>query len=303
MFGNPPTNQNIKSSSNRPIKVSENGTHYLVEISPGQKHRASRIPGRRWDPNQVAWIYPKTIDCYEALKDEFSRDAASFEIRKPKRKPAPQIRPKPVFDDDIFFPDDELKEPAETSSDIHDGFAEVSEKIDVVLKTIRSLEDSSQEIQQALAENENTSEASESEILNGINIEVVEDFLKKVAFESSGYDQSFLLHLEMYQPVAAPERFVMRTHEKLVHALAGICGESNIRESAFGRFVKKIQDEELIEDSHEKRILQTLRILNYHRNQIVHSKDMSDAELKNRALSYLMGVASVWREVASEPVE
>ena len=103
----------------KPIRVYENDDHFLVEIHASQKLRASRIAGRRWDASQVAWVYPKTLQSYEALKNEFQRDADSFEIRKPKRKPVPEAKLINVNEEPDQDFEREWKELSENTSNIH----------------------------------------------------------------------------------------------------------------------------------------------------------------------------------------
>jgi len=103
----------------KPIRVFENESNFLVEIPANQKTRASRIAGRRWDPNFVAWIYPKTIECYEALKTEFQKDADFFDIRKPKKQPILEARPSIPNDDSNSDFEKEWKELSEHTSNIH----------------------------------------------------------------------------------------------------------------------------------------------------------------------------------------
>ncbi|HEY9903364.1 MAG TPA: hypothetical protein V6D43_13225, partial [Candidatus Sericytochromatia bacterium] len=57
------------------IEVSEDDTHFLVRIHPGNRDRAKKIFGRQWDGVRKAWVYPKEPSIYEALVDEFQKDA------------------------------------------------------------------------------------------------------------------------------------------------------------------------------------------------------------------------------------
>jgi hypothetical protein len=38
-----------------PIEVSEDNTHFLVQIHPGNRERAKKIPGRQWDGNRICY--------------------------------------------------------------------------------------------------------------------------------------------------------------------------------------------------------------------------------------------------------
>ena len=292
----------------KPIKVLENETHFLVEIPASQKIRASRIAGRRWDAHLVAWVYPKTLDCYESLKAEFSRDAVVFDIRKPKRKPIPEPVKSSVNNEADHDFENEWKEMSEKTSTIHNSFSDVTGKIDYLVKTIQSLEESSGSLERMIlsrhleAAIEGETESGNAEASSEDIAEQLESFLKNIAYESSGQDKSFKQHMEKHYPIAKPERFVMRTHEHLLKALAEMSGDVSPRESSFSKYVHYVKENELVPNTREKNVPAILFMLNGHRNQVVHSRNMPEYELKNRAVSYLMGVAQIWREVASEPV-
>lgn len=292
----------------KPIKVLENNTHFLVEIAASQKERASRIAGRRWDAQLVSWIYPKTIECYEALKAEFERDADKFKIRKPKRKSLPEaVRTSQSQDDNDF--ENEWKEMSEKTSSIENSFADVSSKVDYLVKTIQGLEETSNSLENMILAQrlestiEEESGAAENTISDKSLNDKLEEFLIDIAVASTGNDQSFILHMEKYNPLSKSEQFVMRTHERLLQSIAQMCGDSSPRESSFSDYVNQLKNCYLVEDTREKKIIATLFMLNSHRNQIVHSRNIPDQELKNRAITYLMGVAFIWCEVASEQVE
>ena len=292
----------------KPIRVYENDDHFLVEIHASQKLRASRIAGRRWDASQVAWVYPKTLQSYEALKNEFQRDADSFEIRKPKRKPVPEAKLINVNEEPDQDFEREWKELSENTSNIHSNFSDVAGKIDFLVKTVQSLEDSTASVERMiLAKNLEDNLNSHGKVENSKEVlnldEQLEAVLNQIAFESSGQDESLKKHLQKYNPLSKPERFVMRTHEHLLHALAEIAGDRDPTESAFSKYVHYVKDNRLVENTREKNVPAILFMLNGHRNQIVHSRRMPESELKNRAISYLMGLAQVWSAVAAEPVE
>ena len=75
------------------IEVFEDSTHFLVRIHPENRDRAKKIVGRQWDGDRKAWVYPKDPATYEALLEEFQKDADNFNIRRPKTKRPLGIRP------------------------------------------------------------------------------------------------------------------------------------------------------------------------------------------------------------------
>ena len=293
----------------KPIRVTENDTNYLVEIPASEKVRASRIIGRRWDPGLVAWVYPKNLDCYESLKAEFSRDADVFDIRKPKRKPVPEFNTTPLDEDGDSDFENEWKELSEKTTNIHSTFEDVTQKLDVLVATVKGLEDTNHAIEQmVIAQNLEKTLSKDREHGHAQKEEIdqkamLEKFLKDIAYESSGKDESLRRLLDKHWPISKPERFIMRTHEHLLHALAEMSGDPEPKESSFAKYVTYVKDNHLVSDSRDKKVPATLFMLNTHRNQVVHSKHMPEYELTSRAISYLMGVAFIWRDVASEPVE
>ena len=83
---------NPNTNKQGPIRVTEDDSHFLVEIHPNDRDRAKMIPGRQWDGKRVAWVYDKTPDTYTALVSEFKRDApgAIHVDRIPHRPVSPQ---------------------------------------------------------------------------------------------------------------------------------------------------------------------------------------------------------------------
>ncbi len=107
-----------------PIEVTENEWQFLVRIHASQKERASRIPGRRWNPEIGRWVYPKSTTTYDALTEEFKRDARVFEIRKPASKRLPKPESPPNDEDQSL---DEWKDLNEKTSEIHEKFNALDE--------------------------------------------------------------------------------------------------------------------------------------------------------------------------------
>ena len=56
------------------IRLTETNNEYLLAIPAVQKERAKGIQGRRWDPQRLRWVYPRTSRTYHALVAEFGDD-------------------------------------------------------------------------------------------------------------------------------------------------------------------------------------------------------------------------------------
>lgn len=53
------------------ITLQETNDSYLLMIPYYQRSRAKAIPGRQWDGSRKCWIYPRTLETYDALITEF----------------------------------------------------------------------------------------------------------------------------------------------------------------------------------------------------------------------------------------
>ena len=136
-----------------------------------------------------------------------------------------------------------------------------------------------------------------------VSDQALELSLMMIAFEASGRDESFKLYLEQHQPITKPERFITRTHEFLQKELSKVAGLEYNSHLRFHEIVYHLRGSELLNNDKRIDVYHTLNALNAYRNVIAHpKKDLSDSELKSYAISYLMSLAYIWDEVASEPV-
>ncbi len=283
------------------IKVYEENNKYLVKIHPSQKLRASRIVGRRWDSGLIAWVYPKTQACYEALKAEFECDSELFSIGLPETQGV-SIPPKLVVEEGVS--EDEWNDLTYKTADINDKFTSVSEKMDTLLKSFSILEASTNSIEKSLTDQRVSKQKlnMDVDIKSHSGLQVLEIALKALAYEASGRDKSFFNFFESHNPLTKPEKFVMRTHEHLLYELAAIAGEANPREANFSKYIHTVKDGNLVSLEKGHNVPSILFTLNNHRNNIIHTKGMSESELINRSIIYLMNVALIWKDIASEPV-
>ena len=286
----------------KPIKVYENESHFLVEISASQKERASDIPKRRWNRHLTAWVYPKTTELYDALQAEFQHDAEVFDIKRPA---VPRVSLEEMESSIEKFKERNAENRKSAQEKLDQQFNAVLDKLDGLTKHVEKIEDSHDAMQELFIEqgtkavkhtanNENEHQVADDEPL--------EMALILIAFEASGRDESFKKHLSNHHPITKPERFITRTHELLHKELVKIAGETDTIHYRFHEVVSFLRSNKLLNDTAKKSIYHTLNALNSFRNTIAHPKELSDSELKSHAISYLMGIAYVWDEVASEPV-
>ena len=294
----------------KPIKVYENDTHYLVEICATQKHRASDIPKRRWNRHLTAWVYPKTAELYDALKTEFQKDAEVFDIKPPQVSRVSKASQMSVEEMQTRIEESQKKK-TENRKNAEEKFDQqfiaVMDKLEGLTRHVEKIEDTNDAMQDLLLEQvshaekfaNNQNKDNESEVVSDQALELS---LMMIAFEASGRDESFKLYLEQHHPITKPERFITRTHHLLGTELANIGGIPDTSRTTFLDRVNFLQEHGLLSMDKAKSVPQTLKTLNHHRNQVAHNSEMSEFELKSRAITYLMGVASIWDEVASEPV-
>lgn len=298
-----------------PISVTEENHQYWVRISPQQKERAKRIPGRRWDGEIRAWVYPRTLQVYEDLKNEFERDAQIFEIRKPKRVPSPppQRDPQP-YDDEIF--EDDWKNLTEKTTSIHDQFSSLSTGLTRLLEDVKIIRESNNSIQKQLElATENSSEATDDsssrEALNKMSVgwesredlDVLEKSLLLLAFAISGREPSFAKWIQSHNPLHDATRFITRSHEHIFREMAQMLGEETPDETRFAKFIHALKDQQLVPSDRTHNVPSLLHVLNNHRNSVIHSKTMSDSELKGRSIIYMLNLAMIWGDIAADAIE
>lgn len=275
-----------------PIEVTETKEDYEVRIAPGEKERAKKIPGRRWDPERTRWIYPKTAACYRRLKREFERDAAKFEIRKPLIKRTPP--PAPV--------DSPPDEPA-----VQKRLEDLDEGVRTLLSIVDSVEKSTQKTQTLV---EGAFEPSESrsdgevDLTRRTTLRNLEAMLTELAIQVSG-DPSFKVWMRDMEPIMSPREFVESTHEEIRRNLRQMLGVKGRSRSSFPEYVSRLQGEGLLPRGSVPKASWVLLSMNDHRNHIAHARrsEITDAERLARSIIYLFNLALVWNYVASEPID
>ena len=293
------------------IEVTEDQWHFLVKIPASQKERASRIASRRWNPEIERWVYPKSTTTYDALTEEFKRDAKVFDIRKPQSRRLPKPESPPNEEDQSL---DEWKDLNEKTSEIHKKFNALDEQISSILGAIRTVEDLSRETQDLVKERPGSNQAAPEEpkvgphVLDSSNrddLKIMQKALVLLAFAASGHDQSFDGWVGKHEPLLLPDKFVTATHEKLKASIAQILGESDYESADFSRLTSQLQQSNTLglHPRENDRICNLLRAMNQHRNRFSHQAGFTESERLTRSIIYLFNLALIWPHVASEPVE
>lgn len=310
------------------IEVSEDDTPFLVRIHPGNRDRAKKIFGRQWDGVRKAWVYPKEPSIYEALVDEFQKDADNFNIRRPKTQRPAGIKPPAKEPDDDEFEDELLEEipslgdSGENQGKIYSEFEEIRVMLeslkDVAANQSRILEEvrgTQEEATKVLIKFESSTQptvkAETVEVLpdhldltKQREIELLEKLLIIVACQTTKEQRSFCQWVSKYKPLREPSGFVTKTHEFLKKQLGRLVGDESSY-TTFHTLIIKARDENLIyrnDKNPADRPISILFTLNEHRNCFGHP-DFDQWEEWNRSILYLMNLALVWSRVVMEAEE
>ncbi len=108
------------------VSISETEDEYLLSINASQKDRAKGIPGYRWDPERVCWVYPRTARNYDALIAEFGDDiVGTLKITHPGKPHSQSVPHRTTEDQAIQEKMRKLVEEALSGAAAHGQAAEV----------------------------------------------------------------------------------------------------------------------------------------------------------------------------------
>ena len=307
------------------IEVFEDDTHFLVRIHPENRDRAKKIVGRQWDGDRKAWVYSKDPLTYEALKEEFQQDADSFEIRRPKTKRPPGIKP-PVEELDNDELEDQFLEESRSLGEIGESQEKMYGELEQIREMLGSLKDVSANQSRILEEVRGTQEEATKvlikfepltqqttkaetvevfpdslDLTKQREVELFEKAIVMVACRTAKEQRSFCEWVSKYKPLREPSGFVIKTHEFLKKQLGRLVEDDNPH-IKFHALIIKARDERLIyrdERNPADRPISILFTLNEHRNCFGHP-DFDQWEEWNRSILYLMNLALVWSKVVIE---
>jgi hypothetical protein len=308
------------------IEVSEDDTHFLVRIHPGNRDRAKKIFGRQWDGDRKAWVYPKEPSIYEALVDEFQKDADNFNIRRPKTQRPAGIKPPAKEPDDDEF-EEQLLEEIPSLGDSGQSQGKIHSELEAMRVMLESLRDDASHQRRTLEElRETQKEATKAltkfepriqqvvktkpvevlpdslDLTKQKEIELLEKALIRIACSTANEKKSFCDWVSKHAPLDRPRDFVSETHEFLKEQLGKIV-EDEDPDKDFYNLVKKAENENLIYSERFDPIkpIPLLKNLNAIRNRFSHSRgEFSQSERWNRSILYLMNLALVWSKVVME---
>ncbi|KAM3109465.1 hypothetical protein [Phormidesmis sp. 146-33] len=316
---------NANPGNLRPVEVLEDDTHFLVRIHPEDRDRAKKIVGRQWDGDRKAWVYPKDQITYEALKEEFQRDANSFDIRRPKTQRPIGITPPDKSDESEL--EDQLLEEIRSLGNVSGGQSKILDELEQIQRMLGSLGDVAANQSRTLSEvretQEQTAKAVEKfelpiqqvvrtepveifpdslDLTKQKEIELFEKAIILLACQTANEQKSFCDWVKNYKPLREPADFVNETHEFLKKQLCKIVEEDDCRAS-FYTLVKRIRDERLIyfdRNDPDPTPIAILFALNDHRNRYGHPFNFKQSEKWGRSILYLMNLALIWSKVVME---
>ncbi len=311
------------------LEVFEDDKHFLIRIHPENRDRAKKIVGRQWDGDRKVWVYPKNLKTYEALTNEFQKDADSFNIQRPAVA-VPLETNSPVEELDNDGLENQPLDDFHSIKTLSEGQGKLHNDLEQIRVLIESLRDDSANQSRTLEElnekQERTSEAlmklelpTQQEIrvekvralpvtLNlkrQKEVELLEKALVSIAsFMVRAKDQkTFCAWMDKHHPLINSAAFVTETHEFLKRQIGQVLGDEDPR-TPFRELIRKAKDERIYfeEDNYVKKSnpIDILYTLNTHRNRFGHPTDFNQSEKWSRAILYLMNLALIWSQVVLE---
>ena len=307
-----------------PIKLTQDNSYFFVSIHPENRDRAKKIIGRQWDGERRAWVYPKNLDTYNALTEEFKNDADVFDIQRPKIIPTKKAPPEKinnendlidVFDKKTFIEMNSLNEGhyqintqlsqiqdiLESITDLTSAhsrhFEDLREGQEIVSKAIIGLKPSPPK----KVEPKKIEILPETLTLNRQKeLQLIEKVLINIAYETSGKKESFFNWMIKHAPLERPAEFVTATHELIKEQLEKLLVGDVNTEISFGSLIYQNEKENniYIKKDDPVKVFIILRTLNDIRNRFGHPRGIfSPYERWARSILYLMNLALIWNKI------
>lgn len=189
------------------IRLDQTDSEYLLYIPASQKERAKSIDGRRWDPERVCWVYPRTGRTYDALIAEFGDDLVTIKVTRPSA--ASQVT-KPDFQSENESLKKELagiremlkslpKSDDKTSSELREAYNQLAQReseISALKQRLKMQEDEIAELKRSISGLQGTIQNLRNQSGNKSSAFSLSKSLKNVAIESTGNDPKFKAFVE-----------------------------------------------------------------------------------------------------------
>ncbi|MBM9514991.1 hypothetical protein [Desulfogranum marinum] len=306
-----------------PINIFEDASHFLIRIHADNRDRAKKIPGRKWDGLRKLWVCPKTMPSYQALINEFKQDADTFAIDKPDQKANNKVPPRPQTQNQYSssFNGDFYDEEYVSSSRPNNG-VNIQREMSAIRGLIEGLKSHAFGQQNSLEEIQQSQQRSEDILTENLkpakvvktrsvipkelklsrkkDISLLENTIFAIACNLAGNERDFMDVIGSEGLLTLPQTFITSTHERLKkHLEECFCDSQPF--PGFYYLLKHLKDEELIFNSRDDnvRVLDSLHMLNNHRNKIAHPEaGVSDEENWSRTIIYTLTLALIWPRIS-----
>ena len=265
-------------------EVTQDERNYYIRIAARDRERAKRIPGRRWDPETVKWVCPRTEAAYFAIQQEFQRLGDRIEIEPP---PTPRALPaEPTADTEPSTPPEWAENLSGLPDDLQDLRGQTAANAETLVRILKD----QQAILERLAAPESVPEPPEPDDATAFS-----RYLRRIAVAAAGHDPSFVQLTQSFDIAAAPVDCVVTAHKRIVASLREFTGETD----------ENIGAQELIESAKQKGywtenwVAGALHAMRHLRNSLNHKEVNSDESVAMAAL-YLLNLTRVWPYFASE---
>ncbi len=193
-------------------EVTQDDDNYYIHIAAPDRVRAKRIPGRRWEPQQVQWVCPRTPAAYDAIRKEFVHPRDKVEITAPGGGAAVAER---AIEEPVASGDRD--EPVEVPNPFAEELEGLKEQLGESAGLLTGLIDGQRAILGKLtAQEEGRSEEEE--------IAAFSRYLMRVAAAGTKDDASFAELTRSFDIGVAPGDCVILAHEHVAESLREFTG-------------------------------------------------------------------------------
>ena len=268
-------------------EITEDEDNYYIRIAAEDRGRAKRIPGRRWEPQLVKWVCPRTPAAYDAIRKEFVHPRDKVEITAPGGgvEVAKRAIEEPVASGD-------RDEPVEVPDPIVEELEGLNERLGESAGLLAGLMDGQRAILGKLtAQEQGRSEEEE--------IAAFSRYLMRVAAAGTKDDASFMELTRSFDIGVAPGDCVTLAHERVAESLREFTGR---RGGSVAELIRIAEEQGHWSESGETWIPGVLRAVNRHRNDFGHPKMRRREDRVGLAALYFLELARVWSYFASDQV-
>ena len=281
----------MTANSTRPdTEVTQDERNYYIRIAARDRERAKRIPGRRWDPQAVKWVCPKTQAAYDAIQREFRPPRDRVEIEPPPAPPKPA--PRPTADIEPRARSDWAESPNGLPKELEDLKAQAAANAETLDRILTH----QQAVISRLSVAEPAPKPQEPDAAAGFS-----RYLRRITISAANGDPSWSALTEPFDVVSRPVECVTHLHEYLHQSLREFVGETDAN-AKFGELVRRAENQELFPKS-PVRIAATLYAMNHMRNLLVHpnpEKGMTPELRVPLAMLYFVNLSVIWPYFGAE---